>query len=203
MRPVGPLWARSGQKQAAGFRAAWTGLRTFVEIGPPDCESERVAAAGVLDVCPSALRRAEQPCRDAGRTLRDALKRNCCNDRGGRPQGGTDAEEKWLWQKAGIASAVARYRDIGCGRAALNAASAMAAYMLSDRGTWLSYGHKEGMKIVLEGDRRPQPLRCHPAGAADAFSGEARRPMRSPTGSPQEGLGGDRLLHFHPEADPG
>ena len=28
------------------------------------------------------------------------------------------------------------------------------AYTLSDRGTWLSYGNKAGMKIVVEGDRR-------------------------------------------------
>jgi tungstate transport system substrate-binding protein len=27
-------------------------------------------------------------------------------------------------------------------------------YRLSDRGTWLSYGHKTGMKIVSQGDHR-------------------------------------------------
>jgi tungstate transport system substrate-binding protein len=30
----------------------------------------------------------------------------------------------------------------------------MGAYTLSDRGTWLSYGNKTGMKIVVEGDPR-------------------------------------------------
>jgi tungstate transport system substrate-binding protein len=38
--------------------------------------------------------------------------------------------------------------------AALNTASAMGAYTLLDRGTWLSYGNKAGMKILVEGDRR-------------------------------------------------
>jgi tungstate transport system substrate-binding protein len=68
---------------------------------------------------------------------------------------GTDAEEKRLWRTAGITPSGAWYRDIGGGMgAALNAASAMGAYTLSDRGTWLSYGNKFGMKIVLQGDHR-------------------------------------------------
>ena len=68
---------------------------------------------------------------------------------------GTDAEEKRLWRAAGVTPAGGWYRDIGGGMgAALNAASAMGAYTLSDRGTWLSYGNKAGMKIVVEGDRR-------------------------------------------------
>ena len=68
---------------------------------------------------------------------------------------GTDAEEKRLWRAAGITPSGDWYRDIGGGMgAALNAASAMGAYTLSDRGTWLSYGNKTGMKIVVEGDPR-------------------------------------------------
>lgn len=68
---------------------------------------------------------------------------------------GTDAAEKRIWQSAGGVPRDSWYRDIGGGMgAALNAASAMGAYTLSDRGTWLSYGNKAGMRIVLEGDRR-------------------------------------------------
>jgi tungstate transport system substrate-binding protein len=37
---------------------------------------------------------------------------------------------------------------------ALNAASAMAAYTLSDRGTWLSFNNKGPLVIVIEGDSR-------------------------------------------------
>jgi tungstate transport system substrate-binding protein len=47
-----------------------------------------------------------------------------------------------------------RARAVHCRGAALNAATAINAYTLSDRGTWLSYGHKTGMKIVLHGDHR-------------------------------------------------
>ena len=37
---------------------------------------------------------------------------------------------------------------------ALNAASAMSAYTLSDRGTWLSFGNKGSLVIAVEGDSR-------------------------------------------------
>jgi tungstate transport system substrate-binding protein len=68
---------------------------------------------------------------------------------------GTDAKEKRLWRAAAVSPEGSWYREIGGGMgAALNAANAMNAYTLSDRGTWLSYGHKTGMKIVLQGDRR-------------------------------------------------
>ena len=36
--------------------------------------------------------------------------------------------------------------------AALNAASAMEAYTLSDRGTWLSFKNKHLLVVVIEGD---------------------------------------------------
>jgi len=69
---------------------------------------------------------------------------------------GTDALEKRLWRKAEIdpvARGDAWYRDIGGGMgAALNTASAMAAYTLSDRGTWLSFNNKGPLVIVFEGD---------------------------------------------------
>ena len=68
---------------------------------------------------------------------------------------GTDAKEKRLWREAGVSPVGSWYRDIGGGMgAALNAATAMNAYTLSDRGTWLCYGHKAGMKIVSQGDHR-------------------------------------------------
>jgi tungstate transport system substrate-binding protein len=47
------------------------------------------------------------------------------------------------------------YRDIGGGKGqALNAASAMDAYTLSDRGTWLSFNNKGSLVIAVEGDPR-------------------------------------------------
>jgi tungstate transport system substrate-binding protein len=70
---------------------------------------------------------------------------------------GTDALEKRLWRAVGRQPSLAGgddwYRDIGGGMgAALNAAAGMNAYALSDRGTWLSFANKAGLKIVVEGD---------------------------------------------------
>ena len=66
------------------------------------------------------------------------------------------------------------YRDIGGGMGqALNAASAMPAYTLSDRGTWLSFGNKGPLVVAVEGDpkliissasKRPFPY-AMPAGS--------------------------------------
>src|SRR5712691_6544850 len=56
---------------------------------------------------------------------------------------GTHQAELALWKDAGIDIAAAKgpwYRDIGQGMgAALNTASAMNAYVLADRGTWISF----------------------------------------------------------------
>jgi tungstate transport system substrate-binding protein len=38
--------------------------------------------------------------------------------------------------------------------AALNAAQAMGAYTISDRGTWLSFGNKADLIVLVEGDPR-------------------------------------------------
>src|SRR6185503_14361777 len=70
---------------------------------------------------------------------------------------GTDAMEKRLWRAAGHQPVLAEgdqwYRDIGGGMgAALNAAAAMNAYTLSDRGTWLSFANKQSLKVAVEGD---------------------------------------------------
>jgi tungstate transport system substrate-binding protein len=71
---------------------------------------------------------------------------------------GTHQAELNLWKIAGINIEAAKgpwYRDIGGGMgAALNMASAMNAYVLSDRGTWLSFKNKGDLAIVVEGDKR-------------------------------------------------
>lgn len=67
---------------------------------------------------------------------------------------GTDALEKRLWRAAGLDPKTfgSWYRDIGGGMgAALNAASAMGAYTISDRGTWLAFGNKGDLVIMIEG----------------------------------------------------
>jgi tungstate transport system substrate-binding protein len=72
---------------------------------------------------------------------------------------GTNASELRLWKLAGQSPEALHnerwYRDIGGGMGqALNAASAMSAYTLSDRGTWLSFNNKGDLVIAVEGDRR-------------------------------------------------
>jgi tungstate transport system substrate-binding protein len=72
---------------------------------------------------------------------------------------GTDALEHRLWRVVGIDPAQTGgrswYRDIGGGMgAALNAAQAMDAYTISDRGTWLSFGNKGDLMVLVEGDPR-------------------------------------------------
>jgi tungstate transport system substrate-binding protein len=71
---------------------------------------------------------------------------------------GTNAAELRLWKIAGQTPDALRekwYRDIGGGMGqALNAASAMDAYTLSDRGTWLSFNNKGSLVIAIEGDPR-------------------------------------------------
>jgi tungstate transport system substrate-binding protein len=72
---------------------------------------------------------------------------------------GTNAAELRLWKIAGqTPEALNRekwYRDIGGGMGqALTAASAMDAYTLSDRGTWLSFNNKGSLIVAIEGDPR-------------------------------------------------
>ncbi len=47
------------------------------------------------------------------------------------------------------------YRETGSGMGpALNTASSMNAYLLADRGTWLSFRNRGDLVIVVEGDKR-------------------------------------------------
>jgi len=71
---------------------------------------------------------------------------------------GTHFAELEIWKLAGIDIAKEKgawYRDTGQGMGpALNTAAAMNAYILSDRGTWLSFKNRGELAIVVEGDRR-------------------------------------------------
>lgn len=72
---------------------------------------------------------------------------------------GTHSAELNLWKVAGIdiagADKGAWYKEIGRGMgAALNTASAANAYVLADRGTWLSFKNRGDLDIVVEGDNK-------------------------------------------------
>ncbi|MGA6997621.1 MAG: extracellular solute-binding protein [Pseudolabrys sp.] len=71
---------------------------------------------------------------------------------------GTHIAEINLWNVSGIDIDKEKgpwYKSVGQGMgAALNTANASNAYVLSDRGTWLSFKNKGDLQILVEGDRR-------------------------------------------------
>ena len=71
---------------------------------------------------------------------------------------GTHIAELDLWKLAGIDIAAEKgpwYRDTGQGMGpALNTAAAMNAYILADRGTWISFRNRGELAIAVEGDKR-------------------------------------------------
>ena len=70
---------------------------------------------------------------------------------------GTHAAELRFWKTAGVDVATNKpdgYRECGCGMGqALNMASSLNAYVVADRGTWLSFKNRAELKVLVEGDR--------------------------------------------------
>jgi tungstate transport system substrate-binding protein len=72
---------------------------------------------------------------------------------------GTHAAELRLWRQAGLDPAQSGrgewYREVGQGMGpALNTAAAQGAYILADRGTWLSFRNRQDLWVLVEGDPR-------------------------------------------------
>jgi tungstate transport system substrate-binding protein len=75
---------------------------------------------------------------------------------------GTHAAELRYWKSAGIDDPAVKvagkpfdYRACGCGMGpALNIASSLEAYVLADRGTWLSFKNRGNLGVLVEGDKR-------------------------------------------------
>jgi len=126
---------------------------------------------------------------------------------------GTNALELRLWKATGIdpkTGAGAWYKDIGGGMgAALNAAAAMPAYTLSDRGTWLSFKNKGPLKIVIEGDpaliNRYDVIELNPKTHATAKLAAAHKlAVWLETKPGQDAIGAFRVsgeILFNPSAD--
>ncbi len=104
---------------------------------------------------------AADPARIAGTDVSAALRRIAETrapfiSRGDRS--GTHAAELRLWQQAGIDPTAGRghwYREVGQGMGpALNTAAAQDAYLMADRGTWLSFRNRQDLRILVEGDTR-------------------------------------------------
>lgn len=111
----------------------------FVIVGPA---ADPAGIAGLRDA-PGALRRIAA----AGAPF---------VSRGDRS--GTHAAELRLWSAAGVElgrAPGAWYRSTGSGMGpALNTAAAMNAYLLADRGTWLSFRNRGTLRVLVEGDKR-------------------------------------------------
>jgi tungstate transport system substrate-binding protein len=167
----------------------------FILVGPV-ADPAKVAGGHDAEAALVAIRRAQAPFVSRG------------------DNSGTDALEKRLWRAAGLdpkTFSASWYRDIGGGMgAALNAAAAMGAYTISDRGTWLSFGNKGDLRILVEGARAllnrysvivPNPAEHRPEGREPArllaewlLSAEGQRAIAGYK------VGGEAL--FHPVAEP-
>jgi len=104
---------------------------------------------------------ADDPAKAAGKDIVAGLKavyaaKAAFVSRGDRS--GTHAAELRYWKLAAVDPAgekAAWYRDTGSGMGpALNTAAAMNAYLLADRGTWLSFKNRQNLKIIVEGDSK-------------------------------------------------
>lgn len=109
----------------------------FVIVGPP---SDPAGVAGSSDVVAALTKIAEAEAPFASRG----------------DDSGTNKAELRLWKEAGIdvqASSGGWYRETGSGMGAtLNTGTAMGAYVMTDRATWIAFGNKGDYEIAVEGD---------------------------------------------------
>jgi len=166
----------------------------FIVVGPaPD--PAKIGGGHDAEAALAAIRRAQAPFVSRG------------------DKSGTDALEKRLWRAAGLDPRTfgGWYRDIGGGMgAALNAASALGAYTISDRGTWLSFGNKGDLLVLVEGAKAllnrycvilPNPAEHRPEGREPA----RRMAQWLLSDEGQRAIGAYRVSGqalFHPVADP-
>ncbi|MFK7874753.1 MAG: substrate-binding domain-containing protein [Paracoccaceae bacterium] len=66
---------------------------------------------------------------------------------------GTHKKEQSLWAAAGITPSGVWYKAVGAGMgAALNTASGLNAYVVSDRASWLNFANKGDLDLLFSGD---------------------------------------------------
>ncbi|ABM36825.1 substrate-binding domain-containing protein [Polaromonas naphthalenivorans] len=102
---------------------------------------------------------AADPAQVKGRDIVEALKKVSAANAGFISRGdksGTHAAELRYWKNAGVEPpAFAGYKACGCGMGpALNMAASLGAYVLADRGTWLSFKNRADLAVLVEGDKR-------------------------------------------------
>lgn len=124
--------------EGAGLRRHTVMYNDFVLVGP---RADPAGIRGLRDAV-AALRR-----------IREA--RAAFVSRGDRS--GTHQAELRLWAEAGLEGGPREswYRSVGQGMGStLNMASASNAYVLADRGTWIRFGNKGELELLVEGDPR-------------------------------------------------
>ena len=106
---------------------------------------------------------AADPAKVKGKNIAEALKKLSTVNANFISRGdksGTHAAELRYWKAAGIDTpadkpAFANYKACGCGMGpALNMAASSGGYVLTDRGTWLSFKNRADLTILVEGDTR-------------------------------------------------
>ncbi|SFN65256.1 tungstate transport system substrate-binding protein [Roseovarius lutimaris] len=111
----------------------------FVIVGPP---ADPAGVAGMSDVVAALGKIAEAEAPFASRG----------------DDSGTNKAELRLWGAAGIDVRAASgdwYRETGSGMGAtLNTGTAMGAYIMTDRATWIAFGNKGDYKVAVEGDAK-------------------------------------------------
>ncbi len=104
---------------------------------------------------------AADPAKLRGKDISAALQKLSATNAGFISRGdksGTHAAELRYWKAAGTdiaATKPAGYKECGCGMGpALNMAASTGAYVLTDRGTWLSFKNRADLVVLVEGDAR-------------------------------------------------
>ena len=105
------------------------------------------------------------PAKTAGKDILEGLRRIAGMEAASRPpfvsrgdRSGTHAAELRYWKAAGVDLDKVKgpwYRDTGSGMGpSLNMASSVNGYILTDRGTWLSFKNRGDLTILVEGDNK-------------------------------------------------
>ncbi|MEO6292550.1 MAG: extracellular solute-binding protein, partial [Burkholderiaceae bacterium] len=104
---------------------------------------------------------ATDPAKTKGSDIVEALKKLVAGNANFISRGdksGTHAAELRYWKTANLDNKAALgtgYKECGCGMGpALNIASSSGAYVLADRGTWLSFKNRGDLTVLVEGDKR-------------------------------------------------
>ncbi len=101
---------------------------------------------------------AADPAKVKGNDIIEALKKVAAGNGNFISRGdksGTHAAELRYWKIASTENKGSGYKECGCGMGpALNMASSLGAYVLADRGTWLSFKNRADLAILVEGDNR-------------------------------------------------